>query len=187
VLTEKLGDFPQARQVGERALRAGLGDGDLHSRLGYVHYSLGDYEASLAHYTRAVALEPTRANALEGLAWALQASGRTREALAAFERAVQVAPYSPSANVALARAYQRAMRHPEAIAAYERGVQLAMRGGDTNFWDVNTLCGLYQRVGALERAENCLRRLDAMQPGVAMVNRRLAQVRESLRREREPR
>jgi tetratricopeptide (TPR) repeat protein len=187
MLTEKLGDFHQAKDVGEQAVRAGLEDGELHGRLGYVHYSLGDYEASLGHYARAVALEPASAQAQEGLGWALQALGRTREALAAFERAVRIAPYRVSAHVALARAYQRAKRYPDAIAAYERGIQLAVRGGDANFWDVKELCGLYQKAGALERAENCLQRLDAIQPGVAMVNRRLTQVRESLRLEQESR
>ena len=185
MLTEKLGDFHQAKHVGELALRAGLQDAELHTRLGYVHYSLGDYEASLGHYARAAALEPARAEAQEGLGWALQALGRTREALAGFERAVRMAPYRASTHIALARAYQRARRYPEAMAAYERGIQLAIRGGDANFWDVTELCGLYRRVGALERAEDCLRRLDAIQPGVPIVNRRLAEIRESLRLEQQ--
>lgn len=185
ILTEKLGDFRRAKLVGEQALRAGIRDGELHRRLGYVHYSLGDYETSLAHYERAVALEPARAKSYEGLGWALQALGRTREAIVAFERAVQLAPYRKDAHLALARAYQRAKRHTEAIAAYERGVQLAIRRGNANFWDVKDLCGLYQRVGALERAEDCLRRLIAIQPGVPLSHRRLAEIRGSLRLEQE--
>jgi tetratricopeptide (TPR) repeat protein len=137
------------------------------------------------HYERAVALEPARPESHEGLGWALQALGRTRQAIVAFERALQLAPYAPDAHVALARAYQQAKRHTEAIAAYERGVQLAICSGNANFWDVKELCGLYQRVGALERAEECLRRLIAIHPGVPLAHRRLAEIRESLRLEQE--
>ena len=187
ILTAKLGDFHQAKLVGEQALRASVRDGELHRRLGYVDYSLGDYEASFVHYERAAALEPARAESHEGLGWALQGLGRIREALAAFERAVQLAPYSKDAHLALGRAYHRANRYTEAIAAYERGVHLAMRTGNANFWDVKDLCGLYRRVGALERAEDCLRRLIAIQPGVPLVHRRLAEIRESLRLEQEVR
>ena len=184
-LTEKLGDFRQAKLVGEQAVRAGLKDGALHRQLGYVHGSLGEYETSLAHYERAVALDPARADFHEGLGWALQASGRTREAIAAFERAVQLAPHDKHGHLALARAYRRANRHTDAIAAYERGVQLAMRGGNANFWDAKDLCELHQRVGALERAQECLRWLILLQPDAPLARRRLAEVGESLRLERE--
>jgi len=185
ILTEKLGDFRQAKLVGEQALRAGIEDGELHRRLGYVHHSLGNYEASLAHCERAVALEPAHPQSHVCLGAALEALGRAREAIVAFERAAQLASYSSEVHVALARAYHHAKRHTEAIAAYERGVQLAMRWGNANYWDVKELCGLYRRVGALEHAEGCLKRLIAFQPGVPFAHRRLAEIRESLQLEQE--
>jgi len=184
VLTEKVGDFESAKIVGERALRAGIGDGELYRRLGYIYYSLGHYQTSLDYYAQAVALEPGRADSQGGLGWALQAVGRSAEGLARFERAVQLAPYDTDAHVALARAYHRAKRHTEAITSYERGIDLAMRTGNANFWDFKDLCDLYRRVGALERAEACLTRLISFQPGAPITYRRLAEVRENLRLER---
>ena len=72
-----------------------------------------------------------------------------------------------------------------AMPRFPREIALGM--GDANFWDVKELCGLYRRVGALERAEECFARLIALQPGAPLVDRRLAEVRESLRLERGPR
>jgi len=185
ILVEKLGDYRQAKLVGEQALQAGIDDGELHRGLGYVHHFLGDYAGSLAHFERAVALEPGNANSYEGLGWALQASGHTREAVVAFERALQLAPYSTEAYLALARGYLHAKRHTDAIAAYERGVQRAMARGNANLWDVKELCGLYQRVGTLERAAKCFQEIVTFQPDVPLARRRLAEIRESLRLERE--
>ncbi len=115
----------------------------------------------------------------------MQASGHTREAVVAFERALQLAPYSTEAYLALARGYLHAKRHTDAIAAYERGVQRAMARGNANLWNVKELCGLYQRVGTLERAEKCFQEIVTFQPDVPLARRRLAEIRESLRLERE--
>ena len=188
VLIRKLGDYRQARQVGEQALRAGIRDAEIHRHLGHVHLTLGQSAAALTHYEQAIRMEPAHSQAYLGMGWALLAVGRSPEAIAALERGVQLASYLPDAHIGLARAYQRVKRHRDALIEFQTGIRMAMEIGDANFWDMTELCTLYRRVGELERADQCFRFLLAIQPGGSpVVFRRLAEIQESLRLEREAR
>jgi len=83
-------------------------------RLGDVEMDRANAAAALAHYKRALELQPSDVDANAGMARALQLLGRASEALPYLERAVQLNPLEPSAHYRLAGQYRSLGRTAEA-------------------------------------------------------------------------
>jgi len=73
-------------------LRLEPGDENALDSRGLVHYKRGDFEAALADYDAALAINAERGHYMFGRALALQALGRADEASAAFAAAEQREP-----------------------------------------------------------------------------------------------
>ncbi|GIW44678.1 MAG: hypothetical protein KatS3mg077_1960 [Candidatus Binatia bacterium] len=76
----------------------------------------GDLDQAIACYRAAIELDPSFADAWEGLSMALADRGQWDEAIAAAHKAVELAPQEELAYTNLSRIYQRAGRIAEAEA-----------------------------------------------------------------------
>ncbi|MFQ5827894.1 MAG: tetratricopeptide repeat protein [Candidatus Methylomirabilia bacterium] len=88
---EERGDFPRAKAVYERCLKA-VKDAKLLNGLGYCLGKLGNLEGAIQHAEAASKLAPERADFLNDWAWSLIEAGRPAEGLPLLERAVAIDP-----------------------------------------------------------------------------------------------
>lgn len=85
------------------AARIGAEEARLH-QLGIALYRQGRFDDALAHYERALALQPDFPAALNSQGFVLQDMGRMEEALACFARALELAPDFAMARINLGMA-----------------------------------------------------------------------------------
>ncbi len=76
----------------------------------------GDAEAAVGRYREAIAIDPTFADAWQGLALVLNDLGRHQEAIVAAKRLCELTPDDVLAHTTLSRLYQAANMVPEAEA-----------------------------------------------------------------------
>ena len=74
----------------------------------------GDLEGAVSAYREAIAIDPSYADALEGLSMALADLGRFEEALAAAHRVVELVPDDQLSYTNLSRIYHRSGDVPKA-------------------------------------------------------------------------
>ena len=89
----------------------------------------GKYEASVAEWKKAVALEPGEALAYSNLGTSLGRMGRELEAISQFERALELSPEYPEAHNNLGAALIRSNRIGDAIHHFETAIQLSPKYG----------------------------------------------------------
>ncbi len=136
-------------------------------------------QRAIAHYERAVALDPGFAQACTQLSRAhsfhyangVPTSAEREQARAAAERALALAPGLPAAHLALGDYYQSTLRDwPRAAEQYARGQQKAPRDADLL---VATALG-QESAGHWEEGLASLRQAQAIDPRSALTARRLA-------------
>ncbi len=102
-----------------------------------------DPAAAEAAYRKAIALDPTIAEAHLNLGRLLHAGGATREALEHYRRALAIHPDDATTLYNIGVASQDLGADDEAIAAYERAIELAPRFADARY----NIATLYERRG----------------------------------------
>ena len=102
---------PNAQQEAKQQYQAALAlnplDERSECRLGEIAYRKGNVEESLAHYSRAVKLQPNDSDADIGLARALLETNQTEKAGQLLEHAVQIDPTSALAHFRLGTVYRK--------------------------------------------------------------------------------
>lgn len=93
-----------------------------HANRAKILRAAAHWDEAAACYARALALEPTHAEALNGLAIVLRATGRLDEAIATYQRAIDHHPRLAGLHNNLGNALKDAGRREEAIAAYRRAL-----------------------------------------------------------------
>ena len=113
--------FEEAHRLLLRASALDSANLDVIDLLGFVCFSLRDYEASEAHNRRALALSANHAYAYCGLGLALARQGKLADGVSALERAIALSPhwYDPYHDLAVALA--EANKLDEAVAVLARG------------------------------------------------------------------
>jgi tetratricopeptide (TPR) repeat protein len=87
-------DFPRAEKVLREAIEGGADFPDLHYYLGLICHQRGKFHQAVEHFDKAVALNPSYAEALISLSITLNDMGRYEEAKTAYQRASDsVAPH----------------------------------------------------------------------------------------------
>jgi serine/threonine protein kinase/TolB-like protein/Tfp pilus assembly protein PilF len=141
--------YTQARAAAEKAIALNPDLSEPYSALGLVSlYYDWDWPAAERHFTRAIRLDPTNAEAHNRYSIALQWFGRFDEALREIERARDLDPLSVriSENVGLSLYWAR--RYNEAIQELDRALAL-----DPNFFQIHQSLGwVYVQTGAYEQA-----------------------------------
>jgi eukaryotic-like serine/threonine-protein kinase len=127
--------FPKARAAATRALELDSTLADAHRALAYqLLFGEWDFVGADREYARAVALDPSDANALWLRGMYLAAMNRTTEAITAVERAQQLDPLSLTVQAASARAYYSARQYPEAIDQAKAALELDSTYPRARFW-----------------------------------------------------
>jgi adenylate cyclase len=101
--------FPKAKVALEKALQLDDSSAEAYTSMGLYKYSFDyDWAASEAVLRRAIALNPSYAEAHHQLGWVLGLQGRQDDALVEFERATELDPLSPwiASDVGIELAFQ---------------------------------------------------------------------------------
>lgn len=132
------GDTAAALRVYDEAIRGDEGNALSHRLRGETLWAAGDAEAARASLARAVAIDPTDAQARYTLGLALWALDRRDEAITELQRAqqdtevlaraLQDPAYQPIRGVLDAQAGQASARSADEKAAIDRGLKAARRG-----------------------------------------------------------
>ncbi|MGD1019113.1 MAG: tetratricopeptide repeat protein [Verrucomicrobiia bacterium] len=97
---------------------------EAHGNLGIALVRSGRIQEAIAHYERALRLNPDYADAHNNLGLALMSLGRVPEAIGHFEQALTIRPGLAEAHGNLGVALVRSGRIQEAIAHYEQALRL---------------------------------------------------------------
>jgi protein O-GlcNAc transferase len=99
-------------------------DAQVQFNVGAVHEAIGDPSRALAHYDRALALDPGFVSALQNRGIVLTRLGRVDEAVENNRRFVSMCPGSVAAHFNLAETFLAARRYEEAAAAARKALAL---------------------------------------------------------------
>ncbi|HLH49852.1 MAG TPA: tetratricopeptide repeat protein [Roseiarcus sp.] len=150
------GDLGEAERL-SRAVAAAKPDSfDAWHLLGFVQAAMGRGEKALQSYDRALALQPSHAEAVVNRGAALHELGRLDEALAAAERAVALNGGYPPAHANRGLALHALRRYGEALAAFDRAIALKRDYGDAHAHRAATLFALDRREDALASYDRAL-------------------------------
>ena len=116
--------FPKAREAAEHALRL-RESAEAHNALGDVAFWFDwKWEEARRHFERALALNPSLAQAHHDYAFYLVAMGRPEAGLAALRRAIALDPLSPQVNLDAGWLLLQAHHFDEAIRQARRALEL---------------------------------------------------------------
>jgi len=135
----RAGQFDEAEKICQQIVARQQNFFDAIYVLAVVQAMLGKHELALAHYDRALALQPEHAEGLSNRGNTLKALNRYDEALKSYERALALQPNHTAALINRGAALYDLKCYDEALASYDRA--LALRP--------DTVEALYNRGGVL--------------------------------------
>ena len=118
-----------------------------HQFLAQAYRFRGDFDQSLSHFRRAIALNPNDANGLALMGSVLGITGRPDEGADLIRRAMELNPFHPSWYWAqLAVALYAARRYEEALEADQQG------SDQTQFWYLARMAACHAQLGRMNEA-----------------------------------
>jgi DNA-binding winged helix-turn-helix (wHTH) protein/TolB-like protein/Tfp pilus assembly protein PilF len=154
--------FPQARRAAEQALAIDPNAAPVHATLGHIkiQYDL-DWAGGLAHYARAIELDPDYARTyhFRGIAYAMH--GDTASAVEQFRRAQQLEPLFIAPRAAHGMILVYARHYAEAIAQLSETLALDERADNARTY----LGRAYMHTGEYDRALLEFRKRHSLAPG----------------------
>jgi protein O-mannosyl-transferase len=93
--------------------------------LGEAVYKLGRTPEAIAHFERALQIDPNQASTYSSMGAALLETGRTNESLATLQKAIELDPKSSDAHYNLGNTLLQLGRGTDAVAHYKRALELA--------------------------------------------------------------
>jgi len=116
-----MGRYQEAAEVLRRGLAEDEERADIHNLLGFCNFKLGDYEAAVVHFSRAIELEPASAIDFANLGVNLRRLGRYDEALHNFQVALSMDPYMELARTHLDELFAEKRSHDAASCSDRAG------------------------------------------------------------------
>ncbi len=138
----------QAQGSCEKAIAFDANQAESHACLGMVYEGMGKYEDAVNQYRRAVEIEPTRDDAIRGLASAYAKLGRMDEAERTLQVAIGVRPQYWKGYNSLGALYMNEGRYEEAAKMFSQVVALA----PDSFRGFSNLGATYVRLGRYPEA-----------------------------------
>jgi tetratricopeptide (TPR) repeat protein len=124
------------------------------SLLGNCYFRVGDYERAVAHYKKAIELNPQNDLYLYDLALALERQNRVSEGVPLLERAIQLNPNRDISHYLLGKLYEKLDLRSEAIHELEASFRLDPESDSACY----LLARVYGKFGDRARAEEWGRR-----------------------------
>jgi len=168
------GQVELARRLAERA----PDDPDPAADLAAFHQHLGETDAAIAAYERALRLDPDHVRANVELAIVVMGQGAIDRAVAHLRRAVAAGPDQARPHLVLADALRKQGRDAEAIEQYRR----ALACDETSVQAHNNLGIALEAAGALTEALEHFERARALKPHGGPLDDNIARVRAKLGR-----
>ncbi len=117
----------EAKQVGERLVRAFPNRADAHEVVARLYFMLGETEQATAAWKKCLELDPKYAYAYHGLGSAAAKRGELEEAARWYRRALEANPSLPDTQIELARTLIDLNKLQEAIELLEKNVAIDPR------------------------------------------------------------
>ncbi|HLF17512.1 MAG TPA: tetratricopeptide repeat protein [Candidatus Omnitrophota bacterium] len=128
--------------------------------LGNVHLERKEYDKALAHFNRAIELNPQSAKTYNNRGLAHLAKQMMTQAVADFQRAIEVEPKYLDAYSNLGNAYQLMGRFEEAIGFYEKALLISPK----HISSLNNLAQAYLQTGDFAKAIESFQRVLSLKP-----------------------
>ncbi len=165
-------------EITERLLERSPEDPDIAANLGAFRQLLGDPEAAVAAYERALRNDPDHGQANVELGILLMGQHELPRAVAHLLRATEAAPDDARAHLVLANALRKQGEDERAIAEYRRALECDPDSAEAH----NNLGISLQAKGELEEALQHFERAQALQPQTALFAKNAARVKARLGR-----
>lgn len=140
-----------------------------YRQFGSMYWESGQYDRSIAYFSKAIALSPLYTAAYNGLGVVYGRLGRLDKAAETLETAIRLDPRFPEAEVNLGIVYSMANRIDEAILHFRRALWIDPRMVEARV----DLAIVYNRKGLLDLAAEEYRTALELQPGNADVRNNL--------------
>ena len=129
ILAQQVGQCAVAVDLLDQAIRIQPGTAELHLRRGDALRMLGEHQAAIASFDRALSLAPNslapnQPGACNNRGLALQSLGQFQDALAAFDRALELQPDFPEAYVNRSLALHALGQYEQAVASCDQALRL---------------------------------------------------------------
>jgi tetratricopeptide (TPR) repeat protein len=150
----------------------------VHNLLASALRSQGEVDKALAHYRRALELDPDRVDALYNLANAYKSQGRLDEAISLYSRVLQIKPEDIEARNNLGIVLLSRGNLPEAIEHFRKAVQVRPSNLQSRYNLATALMSNGRFEEAIEEYRHCLE----YGPGFAKAHHSLGGVLATLKR-----
>ena len=137
-----------ARKACERALALNDKLAEAHICLGTLHNGIGQYEAAVADFQKALETEPTSDAAYRGLAEAYERLGNLTDAERTYREAIELRPHYWAGYHWLGKFYFHRARYPEAAEMFKQVVALV----PDSFLGYSSLGALLHLMGRTDEA-----------------------------------
>lgn len=117
------GDLQGALKSIEKLSKAYDGEASLHYQWANCLDDLGEYEDALAHYNRALEINPSHPDTLFRLAYDFDLSGEDEKALEYYEKCIEEVPLYTNAMINLGIVYEDNGEYEKAVSCYETVLQ----------------------------------------------------------------
>ena len=117
------GDLQGALKSIEKLSKAYDGEASLHYQWANCLDDLGEYEDALAHYNRALEINPSHPDTLFRLAYDFDLSGEDEKALEYYEKCIEEVPLYTNAMINLGIIYEDNGEYEKAVSCYETVLQ----------------------------------------------------------------
>ena len=121
----KSGDLDAAEKVFSEAQRRGIKHPLISHNLGVIAQQRGNHQQAIAHFRKAILLQPGYGPSHLLLGASLLALGHTPDALRELKRAADLMPEEPQAHLQLAKAYEASDNWIGAVREFQKLVELA--------------------------------------------------------------
>ncbi len=117
------GDLQGALKSIEKLSKAYDGEASLHYQWANCLDDLGEYEDALAHYNRALEINPSHPDTLFRLAYDFDLNGEDEKALEYYEKCIEEVPLYTNAMINLGIIYEDNGEYEKAVSCYETVLQ----------------------------------------------------------------
>ena len=118
------GELQQALHLAEVLLQRFPGSSLVHNVCGAIHKSLGQLEASVDAFKKAIAIQPDYADAWNNIGSAFRDQGKLEEAIDAYKKALLIRPESAEAFNNMGNALKEQAKLEEATLAYKKAIAI---------------------------------------------------------------
>ncbi|MFP4282606.1 MAG: tetratricopeptide repeat protein, partial [Opitutales bacterium] len=141
-------DFSQARDMFNRAIELGDGDGDTYGLVGYCYLNLNQMARARDAYAIARVLSPGNKDWVIGYAQSLMATRQFEQAISVFEELIAEEPGRGTYYTQIANAYISLADYPQAA----RYLEIIRRMGEANAATLGLLGDIYVNTGLFDLA-----------------------------------